>query len=381
MRQVILSLVVIALIFSSCGKDKAKETNRTLSGLNPTQFVVVSGDSKRAQLHTLVNANGMEVCVSDLGMRILSIMVPDKDGQMKDVVLGFDNLEPYKDLNNYFGAVLGRYANRIKNGTFTFTNGLITNLRKNPGSNHSLHGGPEGFHTKYFMVERVDDSTIKGVYKSVNKEEGFPGDLLLTVTYTLTNFNALQIDYEAYCNQSTVINISNHTYFNLSGDLTRDILDHVLFIDAANYTPTDNELIPTGEIAPVKNTPFDFTQPHSIGERIKDDFPAIKLSKGYDINYVLNKPGDINTLTAKVYNVSSGISMEVYTTEPGIQLYTANEMNVTGKFGQTYGDYGGFCLETQHFPDSPNKPNFPSTLLIPNEMYVSQTVYKFGIEK
>lgn len=378
MRQALLSLLVVALVFASC--EKKQEVVLTQSGLNPTQFVEVTPDGRHTGLHTLTNANGMEVCVSDLGMRILSMMVPDKNGAMKDVVLGFDKLEPYKDPNNYFGAVLGRYANRIKNGTFTLANGLICNLRKNPGSNHTLHGGPEGFHTKFFIVERIDDSSIKGSYKSPNKEEGFPGDLLLTVTYTLTNDNALQIDYEAYCNQATVINISNHTYFNLSGDLTSNILDHQLFIDADNYTPTDDELIPTGQIVPVKDTPFDFTQSHPIGEFIHDDSnPNIKLAKGYDINFALNKPDDANNLAAKAYSPASGISMAIYTTEPGIQLYTSNEMNITGKFGQVYGDYGAFCLETQHFPNSPNQPNFPSTVLIPGEMFISQTIYKFGI--
>jgi Galactose mutarotase and related enzymes len=380
MKQVFLSLLVIAIVFSSCKKEE--EIERTSSGLNPTQFVEVKDNVRLAQLHTLTNANGMEVCVSDLGMRILSIMVPDRNGDMKDVVLGFDNLEPYKATDNYFGAILGRYANRIKNGTFSFTNGLIVNLRKNPGSNHCLHGGPEGFHTKYFKLERIDDSTLKGEYLSPNKEEGFPGDLQLTVTYALTNDNALEITYEAISNQSTVVNISNHSYFNLSGDLTSNILDHQLFINADNYTPTNEELIPTGEIAPVKDTPLDFTLARPIGEKIKDDScPAIKYSNGYDINYVLmNTSGDIKTLAAKVYSPVSGIGLEVYTTEPGVQLYTSNQMNITGKFGQKYGDYGAFCLETQHFPDSPNKPNFPSTILIPGEMYYSQTIYRFCTE-
>lgn len=378
MKKALFALLTISILLLSC---KEKESPYTASGLHPAQFASTTNKGENTELYKLTNTNGMEICVTNLGMRVVSIMAPGRDGTMHDVVQGFDNINPYMDVNNCFGAVLGRYANRIANGTFVLDR-VNYELRKAAGSDHILHGGPEGFHTRIFNIERINDSAIRGTYLSKNKEEGFPGELLLTVNYTLTADNSLDIEYEATCNMPTVINISNHTYFNLSGDLSANILDHQLYINADNYTPTDAGLIPTGEIRPVTGSALDFLQPTAIGDRIHDESTeAIKFSKGYDVNYVLNHPEVFEQLAARAYSPSSGITLEVYTTEPGLQLYTANSQNLTGKGGKTYGDYSAFCLETQHFPDSPNHDNFPSTVLRPGELFYSRTMYKFGVEK
>ncbi|MDL2243553.1 galactose mutarotase [Bacteroidales bacterium OttesenSCG-928-J19] len=377
MKHSALTLLAICLLFFSCKEDKSVLTD---SGLHPSQFALID-NGKASKLYVLKNDNGMEVCVTNIGMRIVSIMVPDKDGAMKDVVLGFDKLDPYKDATNYFGATVGRYANRIAEGKFVLDR-VTYNLSKAAGEQDALHGGPRGFQTQYFQIEQVGTTELRGKYISKNKEEGYPGDMSITVIYHLTKDNALDIQYEAQTNMATVINVTNHSYFNLSGDLSKDILDHQLFIDADNYTPTNEALIPTGKIEPVKGTALDFTQATAIGARINDESnAAIKLSKGYDINYVLNHADSLQYMAAKLYSPASGITMEVYTTEPGLQLYTANELNVVGKGGKTYGNYSAVCLETQHFPDSPNQPDFPSTVLRPSDMFFSQTTYKFGVEK
>lgn len=383
MRKILFILAVFTLCVS-CGKKEAKETKEqpTDSGLYPSKFVTTMEDGKTTHLYTLKNAKGMEVCVTNIGGRIVSIWVPDKAGNFQDVVLGFDSIEPYIPITTNFGAIIGRYGNRIANGKMTLSNRATYTLRQNDGKN-TLHGGSRGFHTCFFNIDQPDAQTLVCTYFSKNAEEGFPGDLPVTVTYKLTDDNALDINYEAKSNQLTVVNLTNHSYFNLSGNPKNTILDHVLYLNADAYTPTNNELIPTGKIEKVAGTPMDFTKPKAIGDHINDSiFEAIRFGKGYDHNFVLNTKGDINTLAAKVVSPSNGITMEVYTTEPGIQVYTGNFLNGSnvGKKEIAYQYRTAICLETQHFPDSPNHPNFPSTELWPDSVYKSHTIYKFGVE-
>jgi aldose 1-epimerase len=264
----------------------------------------------------------------------------------------------------------------------TLSNRATYRLNQNNGKN-TLHGGLHGFHTRYFNIEQPDSTTLTCVYLSKNNEEGFPGDMLVTVTYSLTNDNALHIDYTAKSNQTTVVNLTNHSYFNLSGDPNNTILDHQLFVDADNYTPTNDELIPTGVIETIKGTPLDFTTPKIVGVQINDSiFEAIRFGKGYDHNFVLNHPGDINTLAAKLICPTTGIAMEVYTTEPGVQVYTGNFLDGTdtGKKDIVYHYRTAICLETQHFPNSPNIKSFPTTELYPDSVYQTKTIYKFSVE-
>ena len=374
----ILAMFVFCI---SCGNKEVKE-QLTDSGLNPASFKKTLESGKETKLYTLKNANGMEMCVTNIGGRIVSILVPDKNGNFQDVVLGFDNIEEYIPFNTNFGAIIGRYGNRIANAKFTLSNRATYTLRANNGNN-SLHGGPRGFHTCFFDIEQPDNQTLVCTYLSKNNEENFPGDLLVTVTYRLKDDNAIDIEYEAKSNQLTVVNLTNHSYFNLSGNPENTILDHILFLNANAYTPTDEGLIPTGSIDKVAETPMDFTKPMAIGARIDDiNFEAIKLGNGYDHNYVLNNPGNIATLAAKLTAPSTGITMEVYTTEPGIQIYTGNFLDGSnvGKKGIAYQFRTAICLETQHFPESPNQPNFPSTELKPGDLYSTRTIYKFGVE-
>jgi len=381
MKKIFSILAVFALIIS-CGKKEVKEQT-TDSGLFPSKFETTLESGKKTKLFVMKNSNGMEVCVTNIGGRIVSIWVPDKNGNFQDVVLGFDNIEDYIPVTTNFGAIIGRYGNRIANGEFRLSNLAAFKLRKNNGNN-TLHGGPRGFHSCFFDIDQPDTQTLVCKYLSKNNEEGFPGDMLVTVTYKLTDDNALDIGYEAKANQLTVINLTNHSYFNLSGNPENTILDHILYLNADTYTPTNVELIPTGKIDKVAGTPLDFTKPKAIGERINDTtFQAIKFGNGYDHNFVLNTKGDINALAAKVVSPSNGITMEVYTTEPGIQIYTGNFLDGKniGKNGIAYKFRTAICLETQHFPDSPNQPNFPSTELKPGDEFTSKTIYRFGVEK
>lgn len=364
-------MMAISFLFVSCKKEAVVVL--TESGLNPALFRSINNDGQKSDLFVMKNSNGVEVCVTNTGMRIVSMIVPDKEGVMRDVVLGFDKLTPYEDQNNYFGAITGRYTNRIANGKFTLDR-VHYELRKKADDPNALHGGPGGFHTRYFTIEQVSETELKGTYLSKNKEEGFPGDFHLTVTYQLTADNALSIQYEGTTNMATVVNISNHSYFNLSGDLSKPVSDHILFINADKYTPVDENMIPTGELAGVIGTCMDFTTPAAIDSKMSE-------CGNYDLNYVLNEWGDSNTVAAKVYSPSSGISMEVYTNEPGMQFYIPENLNIVGKGGITYGQNSSLCLETQHFPDSPNHENFPSTALRAGDYYISRTIYKFGIEQ
>jgi aldose 1-epimerase len=381
MKRSLFILAASTLFLVSCGKKEAAEQT-TASGLIPSKFETVTEEGRQTHLYTLKNANGVEVSVTNIGGRIVSIWVPDKTGNFRDVVLGFDNVEPYIPINTNFGAIIGRYGNRIGSGQITLTNRATYRLRQNDGKN-TLHGGPRGFHTRYFDIEQPDSLTLICTYLSKHQEEGFPGNLNVTVTYKLTDDNALDISYEATTDMLTIVNLTNHSYFNLSGDPNTTILDHLLFLDANNYTPTNAELIPTGKIEKVAKTPMDFTTPTVIGARIDDSsFEAIQFGNGYDHNYVLNHPGDLNQVAAKLSSPTTGIAMEVYTTEPGIQFYSGNFLNGsnTGKNGIAYNFRTALCLETQHFPDSPNQKTFPSTELRPDSIYQSRTIYKFKVE-
>ncbi len=383
MKKTLFALLALPFILLSCEQKKAEQP--TASGLLPSKFEgVYEEDSRRDSTHLYVmkNTNGMEVCVTNIGGRIVSVLVPDKNGNMQDVVLGFDNIENYKGIDTNFGAIIGRYGNRIAGGKFTLYRVMYT-LRQNNGNN-SLHGGPRGFHTRYFNIEQPDAQTLVCKYLSRHQEEGFPGNLYVTVTYKLTNDNALDIGYEATVDHPTIVNLTNHSYFNLSGDPKNTILDHVVSMNCDSYTPTNEELIPTGEIVKVAGTPLDFTAPKSIGERINDStFIDIKYGRGYDHNFVINTPGDLSKAACKVVCPATGIAMEVFTNEPGVQFYTGNFLDgtSTGKKGIPYQHRTALCLETQHFPDSPNHPQFPSTILDKDSVYTSRCIYKFSVEK
>ena len=352
MKKCLFLFIAMSLFIVSCKKGTVETP--TLSGLLPSKFIynTEAGDTNR--LYTMTNAKGMEVTVINLGARIVSVMVPDKTGKMQNVVIGYDSIAPYLKLSDYHGATIGRYANRIADGTVILDR-VTYRLRSNEGKN-ILHGGPRGFSTQYFTIEQPNGQTLICSYFSKALEEGFPGNLKVTVTYTLTDDNAIGIDYRATTNPATFINLTNHSYFNLSGAKTGTLEGHKLFIDASSYTPTREDLIPTGVIAKVKGSPLDYTALRPLNTQ----YP-------YDLNYVLNKPGKEKNLAAKAVSASTGIRMEVYTTEPGIQFYV-DHANPS------------FCLETQHFPDSPNRPNFPSTILRVDSVFNSRTVYRFGTE-
>ena len=327
------------------------------------------------------NEKGMSMTVINYGGRIASIKVQSKNGDAVDVVLGYDSPEGFLTDNSFLGTLVGRYGNRIGNAKFTL-NRQEYQLSKNNGEN-TLHGGPGGFHTKFWsgeLFQNNNQDALTLTYLSPDGEEGYPGNLNVKVTYTLTDQNEVVIDYEATTDKPTVVNLTNHAYFNLAGAGNGDILGHELQIFADRFTPVDAGLIPTGELRPVTGTPFDFTAVHPIGERIDADDEQIKFGKGYDHNFVLNKPKpDSLTLAAVVTEPNTGITMEVWTTEPGVQLYTGNFMDgsVIGKGGKAHNYRSAFCLETQHFPDAPNKPEFPTTTLNPGETYKSRTVYTF----
>ncbi len=330
---------------------------------------------KPVDLYTLENANGAKAVIMNYGAIVTKLYVPDKDGNMADVVCGHETLAEYEAGHPYFGAIVGRYGNRIAKGKFTL-DGVAYELAANNDENH-LHGGDVGFDKKVWKAEAVETDNSVGVkltYISPDGEEGYPGTLTSTVVYELTNNNELKISYEATTDKATVLNLTHHGYFNLGGHDSGDILGHVMMIAADRYTPVDEGLIPTGELAPVAGTVMDFTKPTAIGARIKD-----VAGGGYDHNYVLNSQDGSMALAARVSESETGRVMEVYTTEPGIQFYTGNFLDGSNKGkGAVYNKHAAFCLETQHFPDSPNKPEFPSVVLKPGETYTHTTVYKFS---
>lgn len=343
---------------------------------------VVNG--KETDLFILSNKNGMEAAVTNYGGFLVAVMAPDKHGEYADVVLGHSSIADYlKAPEPYLGALIGRYGNRIANGHFTLE-GHDYQLAINNGPN-SLHGGLTGFNAVVWDAEQLNAQTLRLSYLSVDGEEGYPGNLTVEVVYHLSNDNAVEISYRAVTDKTTLINLTQHSFFNLAGNgkPTPTVCDNILTIHADHYTPMDETSIPTGEIAPVAGTPMDFRTPHRVGERIDSHFDQLKFGKGYDHCYVLNKreAGELS-YAAKVVDPKSGRTLEVYTTEPGVQLYTGNWLGgFEGKYGATYPERSAICLETQHFPDSPNKPHFPTVILHPDEEYTQKCIYKFGVEK
>ena len=332
-------------------------------------------DGESVDLYTLTNANGLKTQIMTYGGIVTTLHVPDRDGNLGDIVLGYDTLDEYIKDNPYFGALIGRCGNRIGKGRFTL-NGVEYTLATNNDENH-LHGGIKGFDKVVWDAEQMQTSegpALKLTYLSKDGEEGYPGNLNCTVIYTLTNNDELKISYEAETDKDTVVNLTHHSYFNLAGHGSGDILGHELMLNAENYTPVDEGLIPTGEIRPVKNTPMDFTKPMAVGARID------QVEGGYDHNYVINSSDSPLALAASVYEPKTGRVMEISTSEPGIQFYSGNFLDgsIKGK-GAIYNKHNAFCLETQHFPDAPHKPDFPSIVLKPGEMYTHLTVHKFSV--
>ena len=369
----------LALGALSCGKT---ETSPAPTAAVPNVTKKPFGqtaDGQAVELYTLKNANGVEASIMTLGAILVSFKAPDKNGSFGDIVLGFDSLEGYLKPNPYFGAVVGRYGNRIAKGRFTL-NGKTYKLAVNNGPN-SLHGGIKGFDKVVWTGRAIESGEKPGVelkYLSKDGEEGYPGNLDVTVTYTLSPKNELEIDYVATTDKATVLNLTNHSYFNLSGGAAPDILNHVLMINADKYTPVDAGLIPTGELQPVEGTPFDFRKPTAIGTRIGEKDEQLKRGGGYDHNFVINRSGSGLELAARVTDPASGRTLEVLSTEPGVQFYTGNFLDgtLTGRGGKAIAHRSGFCLETQHFPDSPNHPAFPTTVLKPGDTYKTSTVFR-----
>jgi aldose 1-epimerase len=369
----------VASGLAGCSNPKATDEQNTTTEEATARNITKQSFGKTKEgtevsLYTLANQNGMTVKITNYGGIVTSIVTPDQDGNPGDVVLGFDSLGGYLGEHPYFGALIGRYGNRIAKGKFTL-DGQTYTLATNNGPNH-LHGGIQGFDKVVWTAEELPGrNALRLTYTSQDGEEGYPGTLRTVVLYTLTDDNELKIDYQASTDKATPVNLTNHTYFNLAPNKAEDALGHLITINADRYTVVDNTLIPTGELRAVQGTPMDFTAAHAIGERIG------QVEGGYDHNYVLNKPaaGEM-TLAATAYEPTSGRYMEVHTTQPGVQFYSGNflDASLTGKGDVVYKKHYGFCLETQHFPDSPNQPSFPNTILRPGERYQHSTVYKFS---
>jgi aldose 1-epimerase len=376
MKNLTLTLLS-AMLLASCANRPAQHS--TLSGLDPARFTTTL-DGAPVALYTLTNASGMEVCVTNLGGRIVSAMVPDRDGVMHDVVLGFDNAADYAAISNNFGATIGRYANRIGAGRFTL-DGNVFQLPLNNGPN-TLHGGTVGWDARVWEVTAETPNSLEMTLTSPDADQNFPGNVTARVSFTLTDENAIDINYSAVTDKPTVINMTNHSYFNLSGDPSRIATDHILWIDADGFTPIDPTSIPTGEITPVASTPMDFTVPKAIARDIDADTEQLRNGRGYDHNWVLNTAGDINRPAARLTSPVTGIVLEVYTTEPGLQIYTGNFLDgsITGKGGVVYNRRASVCLETQKYPDTPNKPDWPTARVDPGQTYTSRCVYKFLTE-
>jgi aldose 1-epimerase len=377
MMRILVGVASLALIVLSlqAQKQERSKVTRQVFGKTP--------DGRAADLFVLTNVNGVEAAITNYGAALVWLKVPDRAGKLADVVLGYKDLDGYVGDKVFMGAVVGRYGNRIARARFTL-GGVVYNLTPNNGEN-TLHGGPKGFYKVLWQGQKVTSREGQAVqlnYLSPDGEEGYPGNLSAEVIYTLTDRNELKIEYRATTDKETVVNLTNHSYFNLSGQGKGDILLHEVLIDADRFTPVDAALIPTGELRPVRETPFDFTKFTAIGARIAQHDPQLKIGKGYDHNWVLNSGGKGSlSLAARVYEPKTGRVLEVWTTEPGLQFYTGNFLDGTirGKDGNVYQQRYGFCLETQHFPDSPNQPQFPSTVLKPGQEYRSTTIFKFSI--
>jgi len=378
-----VTVILIVVVLVGFPLSGALASNSAIMGsANMTQDVKIFGqtpDGNDVTLYTLTNKNGLRAKIMDYGAILVELSVPDRDGKLADIALGFDELDSYIERNPMFGSTVGRYANRIANATFTL-DGVEYKLTANAGKNH-IHGGQKKRFDKVMWkgqeFRNEQGVGVRFIYLSKDGDEGFPGNLACTVTYTLTNNDELKISYEAATDKPTIVNLTNHSYFNLAGAGNGDVLGHEIIINADRYTPAGEGLIPTGEIRSVEGTPLDFTQPRTIGARIGE----LTETRGYDHNYVLNNWDGSLKLAARVYEPTSGRVMEVYTTEPGMQFYTANGLKgVKGKAGKVYDKHHGFCLETQHFPDSPNKPNFPSVVLRPGQTYRSETRFKLSTQ-
>lgn len=375
-------IAAAALIILAAGcKEKQAEPVLTKSGLDPQNFVS-EYNGQATGLYTLTNANGMEVCITNFGGRIVSIMAPAKDGSFKDVVLGFDKVSDYFPENNAsdFGAAIGRYANRIAGASFEL-DGQTIQLPANDSEN-CLHGGPTGWQYQVYEVVEADENHVKILRDSPDGDNGFPGNVKAYVTYTLTDNNAIDIYYEATTDAPTVINMTNHSYFNLNGDPTTNVLDNVLYINSSTTTPVGAGLIPTGEIASLLGGPMDFTTPKTIGQDINaTDNEQIALGNGFDHNWILDTAGDITVPAAILTSPVTGICMTEYTDEPGVQVYSGNFLDgtVTGKNGIVYNQRAGICLESQHYPDTPHNAEWPSVVLRPGETYTSHCIFAFSI--
>jgi len=373
MLSAVTLCAVIALSLGFSGKGKAtlkkEDFGKTKEGQN-------------VELYTLTNANGVEARITNYGGIIVSLKTPDRGGKMDDIVLGFDNLDEYLKGHPFFGAIAGRYGNRIGKGRFTL-NGVEYKLATNNGENH-LHGGIKGFDKAVWKARQVparDGVALELTHFSKDGDEGYPGNLSVKVIYLLTDKNELRIDYTATTDKDTVVNLTNHSYFNLAGQGSGDILNHQVTINADRFTPVDAGMIPTGELRSVKGTPFDFTKPTAVGARVEQDDEQLKFGRGYDHNFVLNGQAETLRQAVKVVEPATGRVMEVWTTEPGVQFYIGNFLGERmGKGGKVYNRRYGFCFETQHFPDSPNKPNFPSTVLKKDGRYRTTTVFKFSAQ-
>ena len=387
MKKVFFGAICSLALLTACNNAQKSEP---ISGLKRTDFQTeIKG--KQTDLYTLTNKNGMEVCITNFGARLVSIMVPDKNGNMQDVLVGFTNIADYSTKPSDFGATIGQYANRIANGVITL-DGVTYDLPNN-NFGHCLHGGctlepaPLGWQYHIFDVEKVADNQIVLVTTSPDGEAGFPGNVVAKTTYTLTDDNAIDIKWTATTDKKTVINMTNHAYFNLNGCPQMPILNHKLQLNADYYTPVDSTFMTTGEIAPVAGTPMDFTAFKEIGKEIGNyDFVQLKNGDGYDHNWVLNTKGDDTKVCATLKSPETGIVLDVYTNEPGIQIYTGNFLDgtVNGKDGKSINRRTAICLETQKFPDTPNKSHlegWPSAILEPGQEYYSHCIYKFSVEK
>ena len=377
---------LLATIMAACTSGN-QTAPTTLSGLNPAKFdSVING--KKTALFTLKNNNGMEVCITNFGGRVVSLVVPDKDGKPTDVVLGYDNIAQYADAENSpsdYGSSVGRYANRINQGKITVEGKEYQLPQNNFG--HCLHGGPTGWMYQVYEAEQPNDTTLVLTIVSPDGDNGFPGTVTATTTYTILSNNTLDIQFKATTDKETVVNMTNHNYYNLNGDLSKEGMNMVLYVNADNYTPADSTYMTTGEILPVEGTPMDFRKAHAIGETIVDTtFQQIKNATGYDHNWCLNTykdgKGDDTQVCASLYSPITGIFMEMYTNEPGVQVYTGNFQGtgITCKNGVKYPKHVSVCLEIQKYPDSPNKKDWPSPYLKPGETYYSHAAYKFSIK-
>ncbi|NQD69742.1 galactose mutarotase [Sphingobacterium shayense] len=375
-----VALIASALTFG-CQQGTNDQKNNATSDTVDTTSTGFDGliDKKNVKLYSLQNG-GVSLTLTNYGARLVSLNVPDKSGASKDVILGYETAQEYKDnANNFYGAIVGRYGNRIGDATFTL-DGEKYDLEKNDGKN-SLHGGTNGVFNKVWDAASSNDTSVTLTYVSPDKEAGYPGTVNMSVTYSIDGQGGLNIQYNATTDKKTVLNLTNHAYFNLNGAGASTILDHQLQVDADAITAVDQTLIPTGESLKVAGTPFDFREPRTIGERINQDHAQLKIGGGYDHNFELNKTDDYQKV-ATVYAPETGIEMQIFTTEPGLQFYSGNFMkqeDPKGKKGLSYPFRAAFCLETQHYPDAPNHPTFASTVLEPSQEYSSKTTYRFSV--